>query len=29
MAKLVDAAYLQLELENNYIRFQGKVITNW
>ena len=26
MAKMVDAAYLQLELENNYIRFQGKVI---
>lgn len=29
MAKMVDAAYLQLELENNYIRFQGKVIANW
>lgn len=29
MAKMVDAAYLQLELENNYIRFQGKVVANW
>lgn len=29
MAKMVDAAYLQLELENNYIRYQGKVVTNW
>ena len=25
-SKLVDAAYLQLELENNYIRFQGKLV---
>lgn len=25
-AKLTDAAYLQLELENNYIRFQGKLL---
>ncbi|MEQ1632405.1 MAG: hypothetical protein ABL997_08530 [Planctomycetota bacterium] len=24
--KLVDAAYLQLKLENNYIRFQGKLV---
>ncbi len=29
MAKMLDAAYLQLELENNYIRFQGKAVTNW
>jgi hypothetical protein len=28
-AKLVDAAYLQVELENNYIRFQGKLATDW
>jgi hypothetical protein len=29
MAKLIDAAYLRLDLENNYIRFQGKVLTRF
>jgi hypothetical protein len=29
LAKLVDAAYLQVELENNYIRFQGKAVTDY
>ncbi len=28
-AKLLDVGYLQVELENNYIRFQGKVLGNF
>jgi hypothetical protein len=27
-ARGIDAAYLQVQLENNYIRFQGKVLTD-
>lgn len=29
MAKLIDAAYLLVDLDNNYIRFQGKLIGNY
>lgn len=29
MAQMFDAAYLQVELENNYIRFQGKAVPVW
>ena len=29
LARLFDTAYLQVELQNNYIRFQGKVIANF
>ncbi|MGE3172281.1 MAG: hypothetical protein AB7O97_06605 [Planctomycetota bacterium] len=29
VAKLVDTAYLQVQLENNYIRLQGKVIADY
>jgi hypothetical protein len=29
MAQLIDQAYVQLELMNNYIRFQTKLLMNW
>jgi hypothetical protein len=29
MAELMDAAYLQLDLENSYIRYQGKILARF
>ena len=29
LASMLEAAFVQLDLRNNYIRFLGKVVTRW